>query len=253
MSTYKKVVPCLDFKDGRVVKGVKFVGLKDAGDPVELAKYYCESGADELAFLDISATAEGRDTMVEMVKKVAAVATVPFVVGGGIKSIADVERILSAGADKVSLGSAAVLDKEFLAQAAKQFGSQRIIVAVDAAKNTAGGWDVYISGGEKNTGIDAIEWSKEAVALGAGEILLTSKDADGTKDGYDVELTKAVAEAVDVPVTASGGCGKIEDFLNIFKETKVASALAASLFHFGELTIMQVKKYLAENGINVKI
>ena len=250
---YKKIVPCLDFKDGRVVKGVKFVGLKDAGDPVELAKHYCENGADELTFLDISATSEGRDTMVDVVGKVAAVATVPFVVGGGIKSIADIERILSAGADKVSLGSAAILDKQFLADAAKMFGSERIIVAVDAAANASGGYDVYISGGAKNTGIDAVEWCKEAVSLGAGEILLTSKDADGTKDGYDVELTRAVALAVDVPVTASGGCGKIEDFLNIFKETRVASALAASMFHFGELTIKQVKEYLAQNGINVKL
>lgn len=249
-----RIIPCLDVNKGRVVKGVNFVNLRDAGDPSEVAAAYCREGADELAMLDITATSEGRDTILETVELVASRITVPLTVGGGIKNIDDFRKTLIAGADKVSIGTAAVKNPRLIAEAAEAFGSSCVIVAIDAKKRDDGsGWDVYINGGRVNSGKDAVEFAVEMEKLGAGEILLTSMDRDGTKDGYDIELTRAVAESVGVPVIASGGAGAKEHFLEAVKEGKADAVLAASLFHFREIGIMDLKKYLTENGVEVNI
>jgi cyclase len=250
----KRIIPCLDFKDGRVVKGVHFVNLRDAGDPVENARLYNAEGADELVFLDISATNEGRETMVETVRQVAVEVFIPFAVGGGVRTVDDVWRLLQAGADKVSVNTAAVRDPTLLTKAAERFGSQCVIIAVDATRiaGTEDRWEVVVEGGRTPTGLDAIEWSVRAVELGAGEVLVTSMDADGTLDGYDLALTRAVSEAVPVPVIASGGAGKLEHFAEALTEGKADAALAASLFHDRVLSIGEVKAYLAAQGIPVR-
>lgn len=245
----KRIIPCLDVKNGRVVKGINFVGLKDVGDPVECAVAYNEQGADEITFLDITATHEGRKTMVDVVRRTAQRVFVPLTVGGGISTVDDIRALLRAGADKVSLNSAAVRTPELITQGAEIFGSQCIVVAIDARRNEKGEFSVVINGGRIDTGLEAISWAKNVVELGAGEILLTSMDADGTKNGYDIELTDAVSKAVNVPVIASGGCGKLEHFSEVFQKTAADAALAASLFHYGELTVRQVKQHLIENGI----
>ena len=248
----KRIIPCLDVNKGRVVKGVNFVDLVDAGDPVEIAKAYDKAGADELVFLDITASCEGRDTVVEMVRAVAANVFIPFTVGGGIRTVDDFKMLLREGADKISVNSAAIDRPELISEAAEIFGSQCVVVAIDAKRRPDGGWNVYKHGGRLDMGIDAVEWAKKAEALGAGEILLTSMDGDGTKAGYDIELTRAIAEAVSIPVIASGGAGKLEHFYEAFEDAKADAALAASLFHFKELEIMEVKNYLAEKGISVR-
>ncbi|HHV97174.1 MAG TPA: imidazole glycerol phosphate synthase subunit HisF [Clostridiaceae bacterium] len=254
MSTYIRIIPCLDMKDGKVVKGVNFTNIKDAGDPVEIAKVYCQEGADELVLLDISATVEGRKTLLDVVSKVAKEVKIPFIVGGGIGSIEDIYNVLNAGANKVSINSAAVKNPLLIKEASKQFSDNCIIVAIDAARNNErNGWDVYINGGNTNTGKDVIDWAKEVESLGAGEILLTSKDRDGTKNGYDIELTKAVAESVSIPVIASGGAGSLKDFYDVITEGKAQAVLAASLFHFKEIEIGELKKYLKEKGVQVKL
>ena len=249
----KRIIPCLDVKDGRVVKGVHFVSLRDAGDPVEQARLYDQMGADELVFLDISATPEGRATTAEMVRRVADQVFLPFTVGGGIRTVDDMRRLLLAGADKVSVNSAAVRDPEILTAGARRFGSQCIVLAIDARRKPEGGWEVVISGGRIPTGLDAVAWAKRGVALGAGEILLTSMDADGTLNGYDLELTRAVADAVDVPVIASGGAGKLEHFAEVLTVGGADAALAASLFHDKVLTIGEVKEYLRARGVPVRL
>ncbi|MCC3144603.1 imidazole glycerol phosphate synthase subunit HisF [Halanaerobium sp. Z-7514] len=250
----KRIIPCLDIKDGRVVKGVNFVDLIDAGDPVESARKYNDLGADELVFLDITATKEKRKTLAELVEKVAAQVFIPLTVGGGIRTVEDMQLILRSGADKVSVNSAAVKNPELVKEGAQAFGSQCIVGAVDADKRDSGdGWEIFINGGSKETGIDLIEWVKDLEELGAGEILLTSINADGTKDGYDIEMLKAVTEAVNIPVIASGGAGKIKDFIDVFEETGADAALAASIFHFGEIAIKDVKKELEKAGIPVRI
>ncbi len=244
----KRIIPCLDVKDGRVVKGINFVGIKDVGDPVECAKLYDEQGADEIVFLDITATHEGRGTMVEVVRKTAKKVFVPLTVGGGISTTEDMKNLLRAGADKVSVNSSAVRNPDLIAQGAKLFGSQCIVVAVDA-KRVDGAFHVVVNGGRIDTGLDAIQWAKKAQELGAGEILLTSMDADGTKNGFDLELLNAVTSAVSIPVIASGGCGKLTHFSEVFLKTGADAALAASLFHYRELTVGQVKEHLREKGI----
>lgn len=250
----KRIVPCLDVKDGRVVKGVNFVGLKDVGDPVDLAKYYYEQGADELVFLDITATHEDRGIMKRVVERVAENIFIPFTVGGGLRTIDDIKTILRAGADKISLNSAAVRDENLIKEGAFRFGSQCIVLAVDAKKRADNtGWNVVINGGRIDTGIDVLKWIENGTNLGAGEILLTSMDADGTKQGFDLELTKAVSNITNVPVIASGGCGKLEHFYDVFKDDAADAALAASLFHYGELTVGQVKEYLNERKIPVRL
>lgn len=249
----KRIIPCLDVKEGRVVKGVNFVGLKDVGNPVDLAEYYYKEGADELVFLDITATHEGRGIMRTVVEKVAEKIFIPFTVGGGLQNLEDIKEILRAGADKVSLNSAAVRDKQLIKKGAYYFGNQCIVLAVDAKKredNT--GWNVVINGGRIDTGIDALRWIEEGVRLGAGEILLTSMDADGTKKGFDIELTKSVSNITNVPVIASGGCGSLEHFYEVFKDKAADAALAASLFHYGELSVEEVKKYLKDRNISVR-
>ncbi|MDB2074761.1 imidazole glycerol phosphate synthase subunit HisF [Clostridium paraputrificum] len=249
----KRIIPCLDVKEGRVVKGVNFVGLKDVGNPVDLAEYYYKEGADELVFLDITATHEGRGIMRTVVEKVAEKIFIPFTVGGGLQNLEDIKEILRAGADKVSLNSAAVRDKQLIKKGAYYFGNQCIVLAVDAKKredNT--GWNVVINGGRIDTGIDALRWIEEGVRLGAGEILLTSMDADGTKKGFDIELTKSVSNITNVPVIASGGCGSLEHFYEVFKDEAADAALAASLFHYGELSVEEVKKYLKDRNISVR-
>lgn len=252
-----KVIPCLDIKGGRVVKGIKFVNLKDARDPVEAARAYCAAGADELVFLDIAASVEERDTRLDWVKKVKDVTTVPFCVGGGIGDLEDMQALFEMGVDKVSINTAAVKNPDLIKEASEKFGKQRLVVAIDGKKNPPGGpaprLEVLIMGGEEPTGLDIVEWAKRVEQLGAGEILLTSKDADGTKDGYDIEMTKAVAEAVSIPVTASGGAGTLEHLYQAVKEAGVANVLCASVFHFGEITIPQAKKYLKDRGISVRI
>jgi len=249
----KRIIPCLDVKDGRVVKGVQFVQLRDAGDPVELARFYDEQGADELVFLDISASHEGRKTMVEVVKEVASELAIPFTVGGGINSLDDMKRILRAGADKVSLNTAAVTNPKLIAEGANFFGSQCIVVAIDAKYDQKlGTWRVHTHGGRTPVDKDVITWAKEAVELGAGEILLTSMDSDGEKKGFDLSLTKAVSDAVTVPVIASGGAGGAEDFLNVFTEANADAALAASIFHYKETSVHEVKGYLHERGVLVR-
>jgi len=250
----KRIIPCLDIKDGRVVKGVNFVGLRDAGDPVESAKEYNDLGADELVFLDITATKEKRKTLAELVEKVAAQVFIPLTVGGGIRTVEDMQFILRAGADKVSVNSAAVKNPELVREGALKFGSQCIVGAVDAAKKDSGaGWEIFVHGGSKETGIDLIEWVKELEALGAGEILLTSINSDGTKDGFDLEMLKAVTEAVNIPVIASGGAGSIQHFIDVFSKTGADAALAASIFHFGEIAIKDVKAELERAEIPVRI
>ena len=249
----KRIIPCLDVKEGRVVKGVNFVGLKDVGNPVDLAEYYYKAGADEFVFLDITATHEGRGIMRRVVEKVAEKIFIPFTVGGGLKNLEDIKEILRAGADKVSLNSAAVRDKQLIKKGAYYFGNQCIVLAVDAKKredNT--GWNVVINGGRIDTGIDALRWIEEGIRLGAGEILLTSMDADGTKKGFDIELTKSVSNITNVPVIASGGCGELEHFYEVFKDEVADAALAASLFHYGELSVEEVKKYLKDRNISVR-
>ena len=249
----KRIIPCLDVKDGKVVKGINFKGLINVGDPVELGKYYYEAGADELVFLDVTATHEGRGIMEKVVEKVAENIFIPFTVGGGICSIEDIKRILRAGADKVSLNSAAVKDKQLIKSGSYYFGNQCIVLAVDAKRNREmGRWEVMVNGGRINTGIDALKWIEEAVKLGAGEILLTSMDADGTKRGFDIELTRAVNNIVNVPVIASGGAGKKEDFYEVFKYAKADAALAASLFHYNQLEILELKDYLRSKKIDVR-
>lgn len=249
----KRIIPCLDVKDGRVVKGTNFVGLRDAGDPVELAKVYDSKLADELVFLDITASSDGRKTMVDVVERVASEVFIPFTVGGGIRTVEDIRVMLKAGADKVSLNTAAVKNPELLAEGAKRFGRQCIVLAVDARRSGDSTWEVYINGGRTPTGMDVIEWIKRGVELGAGEILLTSMDKDGTKDGYDIPLTKAVSEAVNVPVIASGGAGELEHFGQVFTEGKADAVLAASVFHYGQFTVGQVKEYLKTCGAEVRL
>ena len=249
----KRIIPCLDVKDGKVVKGINFKGLINVGDPVELGKYYYEAGADELVFLDVTATNEGRGIMEKVVEKVAENIFIPFTVGGGICSIEDIKRILRAGADKVSLNSAAVKDKQLIKSGSYYFGNQCIVLAVDAKRNREmSRWEVMVNGGRINTGIDALMWIEEAVKLGAGEILLTSMDADGTKSGFDIELTRSVNNIVNVPVIASGGAGKKEDFYEVFKYAKADAALAASLFHYNQLEILELKDYLRSKKIDVR-
>ncbi|MFD2679385.1 imidazole glycerol phosphate synthase subunit HisF [Bacillus seohaeanensis] len=249
----KRIIPCLDVKEGRVVKGIQFLSLKDAGDPVELAKVYDKQGADELVFLDISASHEGRKTMVEVVQSVAAELAIPFTVGGGINSVEDMKKILRAGADKVSLNTAAILRPELITEGADFFGSQCIVVAIDAKfDEETGGWKVYTHGGRNVTEKDAVDWAKEVAALGAGEILLTSMDSDGEKKGFNIELTKAVSEAVSIPVIASGGAGNAEHFAGAFVKGKADAALAASIFHYKETSVNEVKKYLRAMEVHVR-
>lgn len=250
----KRIIPCLDVRNGKVVKGINFVGVKEVGNPVELGEYYYKQGADEIVFLDITATHEGRGIMESVVQQVAERIFIPFTVGGGLKDIDDIKRILRAGADKVSLNSSAVKNKKLIKEGAYYFGKQCIVLAVDAKKKfDNSGWNVFINGGRIDTGIDVINWIEEATKLGAGEILLTSMDSDGTKNGFDLELTRKVSEVTNVPVIASGGGGSLKDFENVFIEGKAHAALAASLFHYGELSIKEVKLYLREMGIAVRI
>ena len=254
----KRIIPCLDVADGRVVKGVNFVGLRDAGDPVELACRYSASGADELVFLDIAASHQGRGTLVELVRRTAEAVTIPFTVGGGISSVAGITELLRAGADKVSLNSAAVRDPDLVQQGAQRFGNQCIVVAIDARRRLdangepAAGWDVYVKGGRQNTGLDALAWARRIVGLGAGEILLTSMDGDGTQAGYDLELTRAVADAVEVPVIASGGAGCIDHIAAALEEGHAAAALLASLLHDGILTVEQIKTELLARSLPLR-
>lgn len=248
----KRIIPCLDVKDGRVVKGVNFVELRDAGDPVEAAKFYNTQGADELVFLDITASCEKRKTIADVVERTAKCVFMPLTVGGGISSVEDFRTILGAGADKVAVNSAAVKDKELISRAADRFGSQCVVGAIDA-KKTDGGYHVFIHGGRTDTGLDALEWAKTVQKLGAGEILLTSMDADGTKNGFDIPLTKLISDSVNIPVIASGGAGRCKDFADVFKETGADAALAASLFHFRELSVGEVKQYLKDEGIWVRL
>ncbi len=249
----KRIIPCLDVDGGRVVKGTNFVNLRDAGDPVEIARLYDQAGADELVFLDITASAEARNIMLDVVTRTAEQVFIPLTVGGGIRSLSDFRDILKAGADKVSINSAAVRNPGLIEEAASKFGSQCVVVAIDAKRRQDGtGWDVYINGGRINTGKDAVEWAVEVEKRGAGEILLTSMDADGTKDGYDIALTRAVTQAVNIPVIASGGAGRLEHFYDVIVQGGADAVLAASLFHYRELTIAQVKDYLVERGIPVR-
>ncbi len=249
----KRIIPCLDVKEGRVVKGVNFVNLIDAGDPVENAKVYDEQGADELVFLDITASYEKRGIMIEVVRRTAEEVFMPLTVGGGVRTVEDIRNLLNAGADKVSINTAAVKNPELITEGAKLFGSQCIVVAIDAKRVAPNKWEVFIHGGRTPTGIDAVEWAKEAVDRGAGEILLTSMDRDGTKAGYDVELTRAISEAVSVPVIASGGAGKKEHFYEGLVEGKADAVLAASVFHFREISIPELKEYLKERGVWVRL
>ncbi len=248
----KRIIPCLDVKDGRVVKGVNFVGLKDAGDPVEIAKRYNEEGADEITFLDITATYENRDTIVHIVEEVAKEVFIPLTVGGGIRDLDDIYNLLDAGCDKVSINSAAVKRPDFIDEGAKRFGSQCIVVAIDA-KRVGNGWNVFVAGGRHDTGKDAVMWAKEAYNRGAGEILLTSMDADGTKAGYDLELTRAISDAVDIPVIASGGAGTMEHIKEAFTDGHADAALAASIFHYKEIDIIELKHYLKSHDIPVRL
>ena len=248
----KRIIPCLDIDKGRVVKGVNFINLVDAGDPVEIAKAYDKIGADEIVFLDITASSDGRKTAVDILHRASEQVFIPLTVGGGIRSADDFRELLSAGADKIAVNSAAIKNPSLITEAAAKFGAQCVVLAVDAKRNAAGSWDVYLNGGRVNTGLDAIKWIKKAVSLGAGEVLLTSMDKDGTKSGYDIELTRRAAEAVNVPVIASGGAGKMQDFADVLTEGKADAALAASLFHFGEIEMKDLKEYLAARGIPVR-
>lgn len=249
----KRIIPCLDVKDGRVVKGINFVNLRDAGDPVEQAKIYDQMGADELVFLDISATAEGHDTTLAVVQLIAEQVFLPLTVGGGIRSVEDIRKTLLAGADKVSINSAAVKNPNLLTEGAKRFGNQCIVLAIDAKRKAESGWEVYVAGGRTPTGLDAVQWAVQGVAAGAGEILLTSMDRDGTRDGFDLELTEAIASAVNVPVIASGGAGSMADFADVFQQTQAEAALAATLFHDKIMGIGELKQYLAEHGLPIRL
>lgn len=248
----KRIIPCLDVRDGKVVKGINFVGIKEVGDPVELVKKYNDQRADELVFLDITATYEGRKTMVDVVRRVAQQVFIPLTVGGGISSIEQIRDLLHSGADKISLNSAALDHPELIEQAAKVYGAQCVVLAIDAKKMPDGSWHCFKAGGRVDTGIDAVEWAKKATALGAGEILLTSMDADGTKKGFDLELCRAIKQAVNVPVIASGGCGQVEHFAQVFEEDVADAALAASLFHYNELSVRDVKEHLKQRGVEVR-
>jgi cyclase len=252
----KRIIPCLDVKDGRVVKGTSFVQLRDAGDPVELAAFYYRQGADELVFLDISATPEGRDTLVDVVERISKEVFMPLTVGGGLRTTADIRRMLNAGADKISINTAAVLTPNLITEGAEKFGSQCIVVAIDAARVASDSkprWEVYTHSGQKPTGLDAVFWAKRAVKLGAGEILLTSIDADGHRAGYDIKLTRAISEAVTVPVIASGGAGNLEDLYEALVDGKADAVLAASIFHYGMHSVRETKEYLAKRGIPVRL
>ena len=249
----KRIIPCLDCKDGRVVKGTNFVDLRDAGDPVEVASMYDKSGADELVFLDITASSDGRNTTVDLVRKVAEKVFIPFTVGGGIRTVEDFKVLLREGADKISINSAAIMNPQLISEAADKFGSQCVVVAIDAKRRDDGGWSIYKNGGRVDMHMDAVEWAMKAEKLGCGEILLTSMDCDGTKAGYDIELTRTIAENVSIPVIASGGAGNMEHFYDAFTEGKADAALAASLFHYKELEIMNLKKYLSDKGISMRM
>lgn len=249
----KRIIPCLDVKDGRVVKGVNFVNLQDAGDPVEIAKAYDKAGADEVVFLDITASSDNRATVVDMVRRVAENVFIPFTVGGGIRTVDDFKMLLREGADKISVNSAAIMNPNLIAEAADKFGSQCVVVAIDAKKRPDGGFNIYKNGGRIDMGIDAVEWAIKAESLGAGEILLTSMDCDGTKAGYDLELTRAISQAVNIPVIASGGAGTMEHFYEALTQGGAEAALAASLFHYKELEIKEVKEYLRNKGVSVRL
>ncbi len=249
----KRIIPCLDINNNRVVKGINFVNLRDAGDPVEVGKAYGEAGADELVFLDITASSDNRKTVVDMVRSVAENVFIPFTVGGGIRTVDDFKEILRAGADKVSVNSAAIMNPNLVAEAAEKFGSQCVVVAIDAKRRPDGGWNIYKNGGRVDMGIDAIEWAKKVCELGAGEILLTSMDCDGTKNGYDIELTRAVADSVSIPVIASGGAGNMEHFYDALTEGGADAVLAASLFHYKEMEICDLKGYLKSKDIPVRL
>lgn len=248
----KRIIPCLDVKDGRVVKGVNFVNLTDIGDPVDSARAYYEAGCDELVFLDITATHEERDTMVEVVRQVADQVFIPFTVGGGIRSTEDMNKMLKAGADKVAVNSSAVANPQLIADCAKKFGNQCVVVAIDARKEDDGTWHVYVAGGRKDTGIDLLDWAKKVVELGAGEILLTSMDRDGTKAGFDLDMLNAVAQVTDVPIIASGGAGNSDHIVEVFQKTPATGALAASIFHYGQVSIAETKEALTRAGIEVR-
>lgn len=250
----KRIIPCLDVHGGRVVKGVNFVNLQDAGDPVEIAEAYDKAGADELVFLDITASSDARNTVVDMVRKVAEKVFIPFTVGGGIRSVDDFKALLREGADKISINSSAINNPALISQAADKFGSQCVVVAIDAKKRADGsGWNIYKNGGRVDVGMDAVEWAMKANELGAGEILLTSMDCDGTKAGYDIELTRTISENVSIPVIASGGAGELSHFYDALTEGKADAALAASLFHFNELSVEQVKRYLRQRDVSVRL
>lgn len=249
----KRIIPCLDVKDGRVVKGVNFVNLTDVGNPVDAARAYYQAGCDELVFLDITATHEERNTTVDMVRAVADQVFIPFTVGGGIRSVEDMNKMLKAGADKVAVNSSAVANPQLISDCAQKFGNQCVVVAIDARKEADGSWHVYVAGGRKDTGRDLLDWVKEAVSLGAGEILLTSMDKDGTKSGFDLDMLKAVADAVEVPIIASGGAGNIEHIVEVFEQTPATGALAASIFHFGQISLADTKKAMLEHGIEVRL
>jgi cyclase len=257
MGLAKRIIPCLDVDGGRVVKGVQFIDIRDAGDPVEVARRYDEQGADEITFLDITASSDQRETMVHVVEQVAGEVFIPLTVGGGIREVADIRRMLNAGADKVGINTAAVFNPEFVREAAGRFGSQCIVVAIDAKQTSAAGesprWEIYTHGGRKPTGIDAVEWAQRMVEYGAGEILLTSMDRDGTRDGFDLALTRAISEAVDVPVIASGGVGNLDHLVAGILQGGADAVLAASIFHFGEFSIGDAKRYMAERGIEVRM
>ena len=249
----KRIIPCLDVKDGRVVKGINFVNLRDAGDPAEVAAAYDKEGADEVVFLDITASSDSRNTQLEWVRKVASQVFIPFTVGGGVRTVDDFKAILREGADKIAINSAAIMNPQLIRDAADKFGSQCVVVAIDAKKRADGkGWEVYKAGGRINTGLDAVEWAVKAYELGAGEILLTSMDGDGTKAGYDIELTRAIADSVNIPVIASGGAGTMEHFYDVLTEGKADAVLAASVFHYGQYTVRQVKEYLKSRGVEVR-
>jgi cyclase len=257
MALAKRIIPCLDVDDGRVVKGVQFVDIRDAGDPVEVARRYDEEGADEITFLDITASSDQRDTMVHVVEQVAGEVFIPLTVGGGIREVADIRRMLNAGADKVGINTAAVFNPEFVREAAERFGSQCIVVAIDAKQVSGEGepkrWEIFTHGGRKPTGIDAVEWARRMVEYGAGEILLTSMDRDGTRDGFDLDLTRSISEAVDVPVIASGGVGNLDHLVEGVLQGRADAVLAASIFHFGEYTVGEAKRHMAQRGIEVRL
>jgi cyclase len=253
MGLAKRIIPCLDVENGRVVKGVNFVDIRDAGDPVEVSKRYNDQGADEITFLDITASHEGRDTTIHTVEKIASEVFIPLTVGGGIRTVEDIRRMLNAGADKVGINTAAIDNPDFVKQAAERFGSQCIVVAIDAKQRDAGHWEIFTHGGRKPTGIDAVEWARKMVANGAGEILLTSMDRDGTKNGFDLELTRAISNAVPVPVIASGGVGNLDHLVEGVTEGRADAVLAASIFHFAEYSIPEAKRYMADRGIEVRL